>query len=113
MPILDVTRQFPVEWRTPADVIRRTTDRHGNTTEAFSHTLEDCLISTQESSEEPQSRSVSPDTSAFLYTPAGVDVLSTDIIQIPPSNYWPSGRFQVDGEPDRTPLGTRVPLRRP
>lgn len=113
MQIIDVTRQFPAEWRTPAEVYRRTTDRYGNTTEEFSHTIEDCLISTQESDEEPQSRSVTPDTTAFLYTPAGVDILSSDHIKIPPSMYWPSGDFQVDGEPDRTPLGTRVPLRRP
>lgn len=108
-----VTSRFPGHWRVTVTVRRSRRDAKGNLLPSAEHTVADCLVTTQASVEEPQSRSESPDTSAYLYAPAGSDFLSIDQVDVPDSPLWPSGLFQVSGEPDKGPLGVRVPLRRP
>ena len=110
---MTVTSRFPAEWRVTVTVRRSGgRDPRGNPLPETTHEVEDCLVSTQSSVEEPQSRSEAPDTSAYVYAPAGSDFISTDRIEVPPGPFWPSGSFQVSGEPDKGPLGVRVPMRR-
>lgn len=105
---------FPPQWRFTAEVTRPGgTDPRGNPLPGTVHEVPDCMASTQSSVEEPQSRSDAPETVAWLLAPVGADVTSVDRVDIPDSPLWPSGRFQVSGEPDKGPLGVRVPLRRP
>lgn len=110
------TRHFPSSWRTPVTVERSGgRDPKGNPLPTTEHTVPDCLVSNQTSAEEALSRSDAPETSAWVYAPPGADFTSTDVVVVPesvPPRLWPSGRFQVSGEPDFGPLGTRVPLRR-
>jgi hypothetical protein len=113
---LSVAERMPPFWRTPVTVRRSGgRDPKGNPLPGSTHTVPDCLISTQSSADEPQSRSEAPETTAYLYAPAGADFRSTDDIEVPesvPPRLWPSGMFHVSGEPDYTPMGVRVPLRR-
>lgn len=110
------TRHFPAAWRTTVTVHRGGgRDPKGNPIPGEDHEVADCLVTTQSSTEEPQSRSEAPETTAYIYAPAGADFRSTDAVTVPesvPPRRWPSGRFQVSGEPGFGPLGVRVPLRR-
>lgn len=107
---------FPSSWRCTVTVERPGgRDPKGNLLPGTSHEVRDCLVTTQTSEEEPQSRAEAPETSAYVYAPAGADFRSTDAVVVPesvPPRLWPSGRFQVSGDVDFGPLGARVPLRR-
>lgn len=114
--VTSVVQLLPAQWRCTVTVHRSGgRDPRGNPLPGTSHTVANCLISTQSSRDEPQSRSEAPDTMAYLYGPAGADFRSTDDIEVPesvPPRLWPSGLFHVSGEPDFGPMGVRVPLRR-
>jgi len=107
-----IVERFPPEWLTDVTVVRSGgSDPKGNPLPATEHEIGPCLVSTDASTEDVSSRSDAPETTAYLFTPPGVKVLSTDRLRIPPG-LWPSGDFQVSGEPSPTPLGVRVPLQR-
>ncbi len=111
---MNLTGRFPGEWLVSVTVTRSGgTDRKGNPLPATEHTVDDCLVSTQTSAEEALARSDRPDTTAWLYAPAGADFTSTDTVTVPPSpkRLWPDGVFTVNGRPDVGPLGVRVQLR--
>ena len=113
---MSITAQFPAHWRVTVKVHRSGgRDPKGNPLPGTTHEVPDCLVTTQSSQDEPESRSEAPDTSAYVYGPAGGDFRSTDDVEVPesvPPRLWPSGMFHVSGEPDFGPLGVRVPLRR-
>ena len=110
---MSITARFPSHWQTSVDVDRSGgTDPKGNPLPGSSHTVPDCLVTTQTTEEEPQSRSDLPETTAWLYAAPGADFVSQDRVTVPPGPLWPHGRFYVNGDPDFGPLGTRVPLRR-
>lgn len=111
---MNIVEAFPPSWRATVTVHRPGGyDPKGNPLPTTEHTVPECLVTTQTSDEE--ARSDAPDTTAYIYTLAGADFSSVDQVTVPestPPRMWPSGRFQVNGEPDFGPLGTRVALRR-
>lgn len=110
---MSVVRAFPGWWRCTVTVRRSGgRDPRGNPLPVVEHAVADCMVSTEASAEEAQSRSDAPETSAWLYALPGADFRSSDQVVVPDSPYWPSGQFQVTGEPAKTPLGVRVALRR-
>lgn len=111
---MSIVGDFPREWLVTVTVRRSGgRDRRGNAQPAVEHEIARCLVSTQSSAEDAQARSDAPGTVAWLFAAPGADVVSTDHVVVPDGPFWPSGLFQVSGESDKTPLGVRVPLRRP
>lgn len=90
------------------------TDPKGNALPSTTHVVADCLVTTQRSTEEPQSRSDLTETTAWLYASPGADFRSQDVVTVPDDGrrIRPTGRFVVNGDPDFGQLGCRVPLRR-
>lgn len=110
--MINLTAQFPDTFQVTVTVERSGgTDSRGNPTPGTSHEVDDCLVTTQSSDEE--ARTALPDTSAYVYAPAGSDFAPKDIVVVPEgARLWPWGRFIVNGDPDFGPLGVRVQLRR-
>ena len=107
---VSVTSLFPSSWRFTAVVERSGgRDEFGVPLPGVSHEVEDCLISTTASEE--QVRSESPETTAWIYAPVGADFQANDLVIVPESPLWLSGRFEVTGRPSPTPLGVSVPLK--
>lgn len=107
---MSVTQHFPAHWRFVADVERTGgRDPKGVPLPSTFHEVPDCLLGTIASEE--QIRSDDPDTTAWIYAPTGADFRANDIVRVPESPFWLSGRFVVTGRPSPTPLGVSVPLR--
>ena len=110
MSVVSVSSIFPPSWRFVAVVERSGgRDEFGVPLPAESHSVADCLISTTASEE--QVRSDHPDTTAWIYAPVGADFRANDVVTVPESPLWLSGRFKVTGRPSPTPLGVSVPLK--
>ena len=110
MSVVSVSSIFPPAWRFAASVERPGgRDEFGVPIPGTVHTVADCLISTTASEE--QVRSDSPDTTAWIYAPVGADFRANDMVTVPESPLWLSGRFKVTGRPSPTPLGVSVPLK--
>lgn len=106
---VSVTSVFPPSWRFVATVERPGgRDEFGVPIPGAEHAVKDCLIST--SASEDQVRSDSPETTAWIYAPVGADFKANDLVTVPESPLWLSGRFKVTGRPSPTPLGMSVPL---
>src|SRR5699024_5932784 len=110
MSVVSVSSIFPPAWRFVASVERPGgRDEIGVPIPGTVHTVADCLISTTASEE--QVLSDHPDTTAWIYAPVGADFSASDVVTVPESTLWLSGRFKVTGCPSSTPLGVSVPLR--
>jgi len=109
---MSVTSHFPSDWLTEVAVERSGgTDPRGNPLPGTEHTVADCLVSNQSTDEE--ARTDLPNTSAYIFAPAGSDFAPGDVVTVPEgARLWPWGRFTVNGDPNFTPLGVRVQLRR-
>lgn len=110
---MSLASRFPGHWLVEVTVDRSGgTDPKGNLLPGSSHTVPECLVSTQTSAEDPQSRSDLPESTAWIHTAPGANFQSMDRVTVPEGSLWPHGRFVVNGDPDFWPLGTRVGLRR-
>lgn len=109
---MTTTTFFPSHWRVTVEIERPgVTDPKGDTGPSTFHSVADCLVSNQ--STEDESRKDLPDTTAYIHAPAGADFAPHDLITVPEGDrLWPWGRFVVNGDPNFTPLGVRVQLRR-
>lgn len=106
---VNLTGRFP--WCVAVSVERSGgRDPKGNPLPGSTHTVSDCLVTTQSTDE--ASRADLPDTSAWLYGPAGADFVPGDVVVVPATGLFPHGRFVVNGDVDVGPLGVRVQLRR-
>lgn len=110
LPVTSVTERFD-GWTTTVTV-RRTGGRtpKGDPTPATTHTIDNVLVVTSESTEPVQDRAEDPETSAVAYCPVGADVRSTDRFVVP-AGHWMAGTFEVIGRPAAYPLGTVVRLK--
>lgn len=107
-----ITSRFPPSWRTTVTVHRpQDADKWGNPVPRAEHEVDDCLVSSQASDEDPMARSDAPDTTAWLFGPVSADIGSRDWVEVPAGYPGPTGRFQVNGKPAHGPLGTRVQLK--
>src|SRR5699024_7588774 len=110
MRVVYVSSIFPPAWRVVASVERPAgRDEFGVPIPGTVHTVAECLISTTASEE--QVRSYHPDTTAWICAPVGAEFRANDMVTVPESPLWLSGRFKVTGRPSPTPLGVSVPLR--
>ncbi len=108
---MNITEQFPADWLCEVTVHRSGGyDANGDPVPAQDHNVSDCLVGRRGTSE-PQDRTELTDTTAVLYGPAGMDVISTDTITVP-APHGMAGEYTIDGDPGFWPLGTEVPLRR-
>lgn len=87
-------------------------DPKGNPSPGTVHVVEQCLVTTRSTQE--AARTDLPDTDAYLFASPGADFAAQDIVTVPndPRKIRPTGRFLVNGEPDRGQLGCRVQLKR-
>lgn len=107
-----IVGRFPAEWLTDVSVERPgEPDPRGYPVDAEVHTVGPCLVSQQASAEDEATRSDAAETAGYLFGPPLMDVRSTDVV-IVPEGPWPSGRFEVNGEITKGPLGDRARLRR-
>lgn len=102
---------WPDGWLTSISVERGGRDQAGRPTLGQVFTVDRVLVGWRSTSDSPEWDDAPEDLAVMYLERDTFEFQQWDLIIIPPGP-WPSGRWQIDGSPQPSQLGTQVMLRR-